>query len=299
MRKKRKHILSRKQVIGAVVLLVLVAAVEVFIHLVPQRPAPQYDDDTLLQLSDSLSAHTTRYTYDTVCICLRPFDPNTADSTLLLQLGLKRWQVRNLLKYREKGGIYRHNADLRKLYGMTDSMYLALEPFIRIDTARFARPDTTQRDTLPFKYSSLKRDTIIELNSADTLTLQCISGIGIGIAKQIIRYRTQLGGYYSPEQIREIDALQHYNQDTLLRFSFDSVIPHLSACPDSIKRISVNHSSIRILQRHPYLRFEQAKALYTLRRNRFHLDSISDLQTLSEFTEQDLLRLQWYLSFDR
>lgn len=299
MRKKRKHILSNKQIIGAIVLLLLVAAVEVFIHLVPQRPAPQYADDSLLQLSDSLSAKAIRYTYDTVRISLRPFDPNTADSTLLLQLGFKRWQVRNLLKYREKGGVYRRNTDLRKLYGITDSMYLALEPFIRIDTMRFVRLDTTKRDTVLFRYSSLKRDTVIELNSADTLTLQSIPGIGIGIAKQIIRYRTQLGGYYSPEQIREIDALQHYNQDTLFRFCFDSVMPHLYACADSIKRISVNHSSIRVLQRHPYLRFEQAKALYTLRRNRFHLDSISDLQTLSEFTEQDIQRLQWYLSFDR
>lgn len=299
MRKKRKHILSDKQIIGAVVLLVLVAAVEVFIHLVPQRPTPQYDADTLLQLSDSLPAKATRYTYDTVRVCLCPFDPNTADSTLLLQLGFKRWQVRNLLKYRQKGGVYRCNSDLKKLYGMTDSMYLALEPFIRINTMRFARLDTTKRDSVLFKYSSLKRDTVIELNSADTLTLQCIPGIGIGIAKQIIRYRTQLGGYYSPEQIREIDALQHYDQDTLLRFCFDSVMPHLYACADSIKRISVNHSSIRVLQRHPYLRFEQAKALYTLRRNRFHLDAISDLQPLSEFTEQDLQRLQWYLSFER
>ncbi|MCI5681837.1 MAG: helix-hairpin-helix domain-containing protein [Bacteroidales bacterium] len=299
MRKKRKHILSDKQIIGAVVLLLLVAAVEVFIHLVPQRPASQYDADSLLQLSDSLSAKATRYTYDTVRVCLRPFDPNTADSTLLLQLGLKRWQVRNLLKYREKGGVYRRNTDLKKLYGMTDSVYLALEPFIRIDTTRFARLDTTKRDSVLFQYRSLKRDTVIELNSADTLTLQCIPGIGIGIAKQIIRYRTQLGGYYSPEQIREIDALQHYDQDTLLRFCFDSVMPHLYACADSIKRISVNHSSIRVLQRHPYMRFEQAKALYTLRRNRFHLDAISDLQPLSEFTEQDLQRLQWYLSFDR
>lgn len=299
MRKKRKHIISNKQIIGAVVLLLLVAAVEVFIHLVPQRPAPQYDDDTLLQLSDSMAVHTTRYAYDTIRICLRPFDPNTADSTLLLQLGFKRWQVRNLLKYREKGGVYRRNTDLKKLYGMTDSMYLALEPFIRIDTMRFARPDTTKRDTVLFQYSSLKRDTLIELNSADTLTLQCIRGIGIGVAKQIIRYRSQLGGYYSPEQIREIDALRHYDQDTLLRFCFDSVMPHLYACPDSIKRISVNHSSIRVLQRHPYLRFEQAKALYTLRRNRFHLDSISDLQPLPEFTADDLQRLQYYLSFDR
>ena len=34
------------------------------------------------------------------------FDPNTADSTMLLRLGLSPWQVRNIYKYRARGGRY-------------------------------------------------------------------------------------------------------------------------------------------------------------------------------------------------
>ncbi len=296
--KKKKHILSRRQAIGAVVLLALVVGVEVFVHLVPQHPEATDLTEEIVQIADTLQRKRYRYTYDTVHICLRPFDPNTADSVTLRQLGLKRWQVRNLFKYRAAGGMYRKNSDFKRLYGMTDSMYRALEPYIRIDTMRFARRDTVHRDTITLKYTSVKKDTIIELNSADTTDLQYIRGIGSGIAKQIIRYREQLGGYYSPEQIREIECLQEYDRDTLLRFSFDSVLPHLTVCADSIQPIPVNHSSVRRLQRHPYLRFEQAKALYTLRRNRFKLRSMDELHRLPEFTEQDLERLQHYLSFE-
>lgn len=296
--RKKKHILSRRQAIGAVVLLVLVVSVEVFIHLVPQRPRTEKQTGEVVLMADTLQRKRYHYTYDTIHICLRPFDPNTADSTTLLQLGLKRWQVRNLLKYRAAGGTYRHSSDLRRLYGMTDSMYQALEPYICIDTLRFARRDTIRRDSIPSKYTSLKKDTIIELNSADTTDLQYIRGIGSGIAKQIIRYREQLGGYYSAEQIREIERLQEYDRDTLMYFTFDSILPHLTACADSIQPIPVNHSSIQRLQRHPYLRFEQAKALYTLRRNRFRLHSLDELRPLAEFTEQDLDRLKWYLSFE-
>ena len=279
-------------------LLVLVVSVEVFIHLVPQRPKAAEPAEEVVQIADSLKRKHYRYTYDTIRICLRPFDPNTADSTTLLQLGLKRWQVRNLLKYRAAGGTYRKSSDLRRLYGMTDSMYLALEPYICIDTLRFARRDTIRRDSIPLKYKSLKKDTIIELNSADTLSLQYIRGIGSGIAKQIVRYREQLGGYYSAEQIRDIARLREYDRDTLIYFTFDSVLPHLTACADSIRPVPVNHSSVQRLQHHPYLRFEQAKALYTLRRNRFKLKSIDELRSLPEFTEQDLERLKWYLSFE-
>jgi len=34
-----------------------------------------------------------------------PFDPNTADSTQLLRLGLRPWQVRNIYKYRAWGNL--------------------------------------------------------------------------------------------------------------------------------------------------------------------------------------------------
>ena len=44
------------------------------------------------------------------------FDPNTADSTALLKLGLRPWQVRNIYKYRAHGGIYRNQ---RILHGFT------------------------------------------------------------------------------------------------------------------------------------------------------------------------------------
>ena len=61
-----------------------------------------------------------------------PFDPNTADSTQLLRLGLQPWQVRNIYKYRAKGGIYRQKEDFARLYGLTVKQYRELEPYIRI-----------------------------------------------------------------------------------------------------------------------------------------------------------------------
>lgn len=64
---------------------------------------------------------------------LFPFDPNTADSTTLLRLGLKPWQVRNIYKYRAHGGRYRRREDFARLYGLTLSQYRRLEPYIHIE----------------------------------------------------------------------------------------------------------------------------------------------------------------------
>ena len=60
------------------------------------------------------------------------FDPNTADSTQLLRLGLKPWQVRSIYRYRAKGGVFSEPADFARVYGLTLKQYRELEPYIRI-----------------------------------------------------------------------------------------------------------------------------------------------------------------------
>ena len=59
---------------------------------------------------------------------LFPFDPNTADSTQLLKLGLQSWQVRSIYKFRAKGGIFREKTDFARLYGLTKKQYEVLAP---------------------------------------------------------------------------------------------------------------------------------------------------------------------------
>lgn len=301
MKRKRKHILTKTQIVSAMVLVLLMVGVNIVAHFWPREETIVVDE--VYDLDESVkSTHTRLFT----------FDPNTADSLTLIELGLKPWQVRNMMKYRAKGGRYRQPDDLRKLYGMTDSTFAALRPYIRIDsTAWVARRDSLrllrhERDSLRHVADSLRRDsiftargyrvkkdTIIELNNTDTAALQYIRGIGPTVARHIVRYGQQLGGYISPEQIREIQALRDY------KVPFDSVIPHLTAERDSVSRMRVNYIGVERMQRHPYLSFTQAKAIYELRRNKFYLKSIDELRSLPCLTEEDIKRLEPYLSFEK
>ena len=61
-----------------------------------------------------------------------PFDPNTADSVQFKRLGLQAWQIKSILHYRAKGGVYSRPSDFARVYGMTKRQYEALAPFIRI-----------------------------------------------------------------------------------------------------------------------------------------------------------------------
>ena len=259
------------------------------------------------------AAWKKKYPRDTVAIHLQPFDPNTADSSTLIHLGLKKWQVSNMLKYRAKNGRYRRAEDMKRLYGMTDSLYQTLLPYIQIDTLsirlfrdslyRVQRAqvspirtdsDTLSRDTMP-RYISSKRDTVLNLRTADTTELKMIRGIGAYRAQQIVRYREQLGGFASVEQLREVKALQPLLADSL---TADSLFMHFVLDSVITNPLRINSTRPESLQRHPYLSFEQAKAIYELRRRKIRLKSIDQLRDLDCLTEADLLRLQPYLSFE-
>ena len=71
---------------------------------------------------------------DEVTATLKPatFDPNTVAYDTLLAMNLSSYVSRNIIRYREAGGIFRQPSDLEKIYGLEKEMYDALFPYIVI-----------------------------------------------------------------------------------------------------------------------------------------------------------------------
>ena len=63
---------------------------------------------------------------------LFPFDPNTASAEDFERLGLESWQAKNIIHFREKGGIFSRPSDFARVYGITKRTYEVLLPFIQI-----------------------------------------------------------------------------------------------------------------------------------------------------------------------
>lgn len=303
MKKKREKIflLTGEQWLGLLILGVIIAAT-----LVGMKYLQPADEPTILvedsiktdfkdyqTKQDSLYKAKWKKTYkrDTIAIRMQVFDPNTVDSMTLLHLGFKPWQAKNMLKYRAKGGKYRKKEDLKKLYGMTDSMYLALTPYIYIKDSIVvdsARIDSVHMDSLP-KWKSTKKDTILNLRTADTTELKLIRGIGSYRAKMIVRYREQLGGYAQVEQIMEAIGMDKVIADSILpHFYIDSVV---------VNKIPINHIRPEVLQRHPYLNFEQAKAIYEYRRKHIRIKSAEELKKIKGLNPTDIEKILIYLDF--
>lgn len=303
--------MSKQQWIGLVIVLLMVTAVETCVYLTRKwqdtHPAPELfalqpeREQAFLSYLDSLdeserAARRAQYAsrYPQPVIHLQPFDPNTADSTLLVTVGLKPWMARNLIRYRNAGKVFRRPEDLQRLYGMTDSLYSTLLPFIQIDTAMFASSlgigrGVSDTDTVITAYTPrIKRDTILDLNTADTTELMLLRGVGRFTAMQIIRYRQALGGYYSTSQLYEISEIANDR--------IDSLLPHLYADTSLITPIDVNRASVKQLYRHPYISYKQAEQLYDLRRRKLRLHSPDELSAV--FSPDERQRLLPYLRFD-
>ena len=230
------------------------------------------------------------------------FDPNTADSCTLLRLGLPSWQVKSILKYRAKGGRYHRAEDFKRVPGMTPEVYERLAPFITIGRA-FRYYDKSELDAdnalrqehnqqLTDSLASLQRPekfrepTTVDLNAADTTLLKRIPGIASYRARQIVRYREQLGGYVSTAQLSEIERLPAAE---LAQWFF--------VAPNSHRRINVNTATIAEMGRHPYMGFTRAHAIESYRKAHGSIKSINELRLLPDFTERAIARLQPYLSY--
>ena len=220
------------------------------------------------------------------------FDPNTADSTELLRLGLAPWQVRNIYKYRASGGIYRKPSDFARLYGLTVGQYKALEPYIRISpdyrpAAGLAVAETRDmymRDTLRYPLK-LKPGEHVSLNAADTSLLKRVPGIGSGFARAIVGYRERLGGYYSVSQLLEISGFPQ------------SALPYFDIGTARCRRLNVNTATLSQLRRHPYIGFYRAKTIVDHRRLHGIIRSLSELGLYKDFTPEAVDRLSHYVEF--
>jgi DNA uptake protein ComE-like DNA-binding protein len=139
------------------------------------------------------------------------------------------------------------------------------------------------------KAEKFAEGTVIELNTADSVALMHIPGIGSSFAKRIIGYKNLLGGYHRIEQLQEVYGM--YEE------LYAKITPYIKVNPDEITRIPVNSASLDKLKAHPYLNFYQAKVIVEMRKKKGKLTGIEDLKLLDEFTPDDWIRITPYLEF--
>lgn len=256
------------------------------------------------------------------------FDPNTADSTQLLRLGLQPWQVRNIYKYRAHGGVYRQPSDFARLYGLTQKQFRELEPYIRISSdyrpaAELVRkgdyqqyePAANGHGAQPYNATSTSPDQ--GERSAATSGQQPATDLArVGYPKKLkagefvvlniadttaLRSVPGIGPYYARRIVNygnRLGGYTHVSQLLEIEGFPEDALPYFQVDAGNVRKLNVNKLSLSKLRQHPYLNFYQARAICDYRRLKGPLHSLDDLKMLPEFPADVIARLRPYVSFE-
>ncbi len=177
-------------------------------------------------------------------VVLKPdsFDPNLITNEAMMAMGFTSKMARGLQSFREKFRPFEQASDLYLIYNMDSAEAAVLEPFVVLADSMFQ----FEKELGP-----------IDLNTADTVALRQIKGIGSFTAKEIVAYREKLGGFYSLDQLREL-----YFADSLW---MKKMRPQFFLGSSGYNYININEANLEEMKEHPYISYYLARNIVEFR----------------------------------
>lgn len=290
----------------AMLVLMLVLMILVVINLFPgliikRQVLPLHNLDSIIALRDQFQQEerNEKKTYfdianpeaEALADRLKPFpfDPNHLPEDDWRKMGLTEKQIKNILNYEKSGGKFLKNSDLQKIYSLSLAEYRVLEPFIRIEGLD-ETTSVSDRNTDSTEIIVNQVFKAIELNSADSLQLVELPGIGPWFAHRILQYRRSLGGYLYKEQLREVFGIDSVKYQKIE--GYFTVEAHID------KYIELNHRTFKELMKHPYMNYELTKAVVNKRERQGFVKGWSELVSLNKGDSLAIKRLKPYLQYN-
>ncbi len=129
------------------------------------------------------------------------FDPNTVTYEELRKLGFDKRTAAGIVKYRIKGKVFEIPEDFAVCYGVTDSAYARLKPYIIIGEAYRARPSEKARPAV-YPGREVSRLDTFNPNRLDAGGFRRL-GFSVRQAEAIIKYRTLRDSFRSADELAE------------------------------------------------------------------------------------------------
>jgi len=251
-------------------------------------------------------------------IALHSFDPNEVDSLTLISFGLKPYQVKNFIHYRDAGAVFPTAESMGKTYGWTKEDVQRLSPYVKIgekykkkdgNTHNYASNNRNQSisnydknfgndNRREYAGSSKERPDYervekfsskhtFDINTVDSATLRKVPGIGEKICSAILKKRERLGGFVNVNQLLEISIVS------------PEILDWFAVSPSSaqIRKININKASFQAINSHPYISYDQTRDLLNYRRLYGSIPNEQSLLETGIFTTDDLMTLRFYIEY--
>lgn len=129
---------------------------------------------------------------------------------------------------------------------------------------------------------------IIEINSADSANLISLPGIGKVFASRIIKYRNMLGGYYNPEQLKEVYG---FNDE-----KYQNLKAYISVDTSLISKLNINKAEFQTVLKHPYIDYDMTKRIFKAR-NKTPFVGSEDLSQRASIPDSIIVKVDNYLVY--
>jgi competence protein ComEA len=209
------------------------------------------------------------------------FDPNYYSAEQWMNLGLSKKQANSILKFARYG--LKSNKDLQKIFVLPSELFLLIKDSTFYSNNEFEK----DKNKTVFVSSNSITKEVININNADEKTLISLKGIGPFYAKNIIRKRDELGGFYSINQLYEV-----WKMDSI---TVSILEPQILIQEFDIQKIQLNKVTFEELKKHPYLSWNLANSIIKLRKNLGEFKSIEDIKKSVLMTNVIFEKIKPYL----
>ena len=246
-------------------------------------------DDNLANWVEELNAsiqvkQTTVKKNDVAETTYSEFDPNLASIDRMISAGVPELIAKRISLYREKGGRFYKPEDIKKIYGLEESIAEKLIPFVSIGVI------TSDQKSITSYASYEPREKVnysFDLNTTAAEELMLIKGIGSTLSQRIIKYRDRLGGFHSYDQLNEVYGLKPEVIDELRNHT---------TLASPITPLNMNSDSLKLLVRHPYIDYDLARIMINYRKVHGNFEDPSDLRNIKILSDSLYQKLIPYFS---
>ncbi len=225
------------------------------------------------------------------------FNANTVNYNQLVSLGFSNKVAKNWTNYLKANGNFKNESDLSKIYGISQSKLKSLTGFIKYDYEQSKKKKkpiqkATDHKRKVYLKNKFTKPIIVEgnLNLTNASDLMKIRGIGERISERIIKFRDQLGGFHTMEQLNEV-----YGLDSIIINQVKSNF----FLKDSIQiKIPINSINTEDLASHPYFGKKLAKIIINYRKHHGSYQAVKDLSKIHIISDSLLSKMTPYLQID-
>ena len=225
------------------------------------------------------------------------FDPNSVSVSDLKRLGFRDFISERIANYRQAGGSFSTPTDLFRIYGIDSTLVVELLPYMKIEpTEAIAAPTFTKSEIANDSAASeadvkTPKAVSVDLNLATAEDLQQIRGIGPFYSTRVVSYRSALGGFHSMDQLSEVYGMKKEVVDLLKRHTFIGT--------GADKNILINSDSVMLLAKHPYISWNQARAIISYRQQHGEYQQTHELKQIKIIDDSLYQKILPYLSVDK